>query len=256
MTTAACPTCEGKGRVWEEYLDPARSELRTQSRLCDDCGGGGCAEHYTATAAGRVRYYTVERFAGVIGYLWAAEDDSAAGFVPKASGADPYPHRGYSSWRRRLSLGKASGLAPLAMLRGWVGVPRDPVAGCIPESATEQTADSLAALEELGSAPDTYRLFSRTAVRYLPVALQGNVIGYLWASDAERAAGFVRCAGSGVAGVQATTWWESRLKEAYAAGRTPLEAIRSWAGAREVPMAGHVPADAVEAEAEDSFAVC
>jgi hypothetical protein len=111
------------------------------------------------------------------------------------------------------------------------------------------------ALEQLGAAPETYGLVSRTTVRYLPVALRGSVIGYLWASDAEPAAGFVRRDGSGTAGIQAATWWESRLKEAYAAGQSPLEAIRRWTGAREVPMAGHVPPDAVEGEADDSNAV-
>lgn len=260
MTTAAgpseaCPTCAGKGLVWEEYVEPARSEIRLRSLTCDDCGGGGCADHYTATTDGPVRYYRVSRLAGVVGYLWAAEDDTAAGFIRKIPGSDPYPHPGYACWRRRLSDDKARGRTPLQMLRGWVGVPRDPSAGGIPEDATEQTAESLAALEQLAAAPETYRPVARTTVHYLPVALQGSVIGYLWASDAERAAGFVSRPGTGAIGIQATTWWESRLEEAYATGHPPLAAILGWTGAREVPMAGQVPPDAVAAEAADSEAV-
>jgi hypothetical protein len=53
----------------------------------------------------------------------------------------------------------------------------------------------------------------------------GTVLGYLWASDLEHAAGFVRRPDAGDAGGNAGSYWVRRLLDAKRHGLTPSQAV-------------------------------
>ncbi|MFF2940749.1 hypothetical protein ACFVSQ_12980 [Streptomyces niveus] len=88
-----------------------------------------------------------------------------------------------------------------------------------------------------------YRGRTDTPVRCFPVSLRGQVIGYLWASETEGAAGFRPRRGMGVVGFEAGGPWYKRLREARDAGFTAWEAVQLCVGDPEDPRGGHVPAD-------------
>jgi hypothetical protein len=98
---------------------------------------------------------------------------------------------------------------------------------------------------------------SKSPVRYFPVMLQGQLIGYLWASESasDDAANFFPMHGLGTIGWNATGTWQGRLKRARENGRTPLEAVRHWVGKPEDPRGGAVPADSDGHVVADSQAV-
>jgi hypothetical protein len=101
-----------------------------------------------------------------------------------------------------------------------------------------------------------YLAVANTQVHCFPVTLQGDVIGYLWASETEAAADFYPLhAVDAVVGYQAAGQWRARLMEAFARGTAALNAVRQWIGAVEDPVAGGVAADAVERVLPDSAAV-
>lgn len=104
-------------------------------------------ESYADTTHSVVRFVPVLKNAAVMGYLWAAVTDDAADYVPRED-ADVDGFNVSVEWVQRLRTAKADGLAPLELLRRWVGEPEDPQAGYI-EPHSEQELPSLAALEEL-----------------------------------------------------------------------------------------------------------
>ncbi|MEV4437879.1 hypothetical protein AB0K09_02500 [Streptomyces sp. NPDC049577] len=92
-------------------------------------------------------------------------------------------------------------------------------------------------------APDDYARHTGTAVAYVPVIQEGVVLGHLWASPTDDAAGFVPAPAAGAAGLNAGVRWIGRLRQAKAEGLTALEALRYWTGrAGDDPRAGSVPA--------------
>jgi hypothetical protein len=99
--------------------------------------------------------------------------------------------------------------------------------------------------------PPEYSTSTRTAIRYLPVSLHGDVIGYLWGSVSDDAASYLRRHGAQetAEGFQSAVFWSKRLDEACAQGLTPLQAIRRWVGAPEDPRGGTIVSGAVEREA-------
>jgi ADP-ribosylglycohydrolase len=99
---------------------------------------------WTTTSA--VRYVPVVRVGAVLGYLWAATGDDAAGFVVReAQGEDAF--NASVAWVERLRWAKAQGMSPLQALRHWAGAPEDRRAGAVGRE-TEREAESLAELEE------------------------------------------------------------------------------------------------------------
>ncbi len=98
---------------------------------------------------------------------------------------------------------------------------------------------------------------SKTPVRYFPVMLNGQLIGYLWASESASgdAANFFPMHGLGAVGWNAAGVWQGRLKQAREGGKTPLEAVRHWVGKPEDPQGGAVPADGDGHIVADSQAV-
>lgn len=93
-------------------------------------------------------------------------------------------------------------------------------------------------------APDDWPWTTDGAVRYVPARLEDALLGYLWASEMDDAAGFVPAAPAGAAGDNADVAWTDRLREAKASGLTPLAALRHWAGRPADDRCGAVPAAA------------
>ncbi|MFJ2815252.1 hypothetical protein [Streptomyces sp. NPDC087294] len=102
-----------------------------------------------------------------------------------------------------------------------------------------------------------FRGFSRDPVRYFPVTLRGQLIGYLWAVEAADgdAACFIPRHGMGAVGFDAGGTWRGRLKRARESGMTPLDAVRHWVGKPEDPRGGGVAEGAEEQALPNSDAV-
>ncbi|MGW2054200.1 hypothetical protein ACWCOZ_09805 [Streptomyces sp. NPDC001840] len=98
---------------------------------------------------------------------------------------------------------------------------------------------------------------TETIVHCFPVTLHGQMIGYLWASEAESedAADFCAQRGTGAIGFDAGGTWRGRLKRARESGMSPLAAVRQWVGKTEDPRGGGVAADAEEKILPNSQAV-
>jgi hypothetical protein len=95
-----------------------------------------------------------------------------------------------------------------------------------------------------------YNAFSEGPVRYLPVLLDGETIGYLWASVADDAASFLRVMVPPLTrSLDAAVAWSERLRESEAEGLTPSQALQRWIGAPPDPRAGAIPAGSVPQEA-------
>ncbi|MEH0422081.1 hypothetical protein [Streptomyces sp. B21-083] len=98
---------------------------------------------------------------------------------------------------------------------------------------------------------------SKSPVRYFPVILNGQLIGFLWASESasDDAANFFPMHGLGAIGWNATGAWQGRLKRSRDSGMTPLEAVQHWVGKPEDPRGGAVPAGAAGQVVANSQAV-
>ncbi|MFD8147798.1 hypothetical protein [Streptomyces sp. NPDC059708] len=86
-------------------------------------------------------------------------------------------------------------------------------------------------------------------VRYVPVRGAREVLGYLWASDAEAAASFEPRDAADLDAYRAGLVWLDRLQEAYDRGLAPTEALREMAASPGDPVAGRPEAHAA-AEAD------
>jgi hypothetical protein len=94
-----------------------------------------------------------------------------------------------------------------------------------------------------------YNASSEGPIRYLPVLVDGDVVGYLWASVADDAASFLRVLVHPLGrSLDAAVAWSERLRQAQAEGLTPLQALTRWVGAPADPEAGAIPAEAVPQE--------
>jgi hypothetical protein len=189
------------------------------------------------------------------------------------------------TWSDRLQEAYAEGLPAAQALRRWVGAPEDPQGGAIAADAEEREAASLADLYEVvnpgsepppesigpeGTWPDGtpldrskgwgdlspftlketgYSFQTDSAVRYLPVTKGGEILGYLWASDTEDAADYLRRLPAGAEGFRAGGLWLARLEQCKEEGLPALEALRRWIGVPEDPESGGIAADAQEQEA-------
>jgi hypothetical protein len=207
-----------------------------------------------------LRYFPVTLGGEVIGYLYASEGRDGAGFVRRAVNArDSLAER---RWSERLRAGEADGLSPREALRRWVGAPEDREAGGIDADVAERWAPNLAALVELRKPTGTRELFPSLSgpsyrsstdapVSYRPITRGREVLGYLWASESDDAAGYVKRASSGVEGLRAGALWRARLAEAKGEGLTPTQALRRWVGAPGYLEFGEIAEDAEELGAPD-----
>lgn len=96
-------------------------------------------DEYPATTDGAVRLRQVLRRRRVVGYLWAAVDDRAAGFV-RRPGTGDRGHDAEAAWVERLRWAKAHGLTPLQALRHWSGQEEHPSAGRVDTTEYEHPA--------------------------------------------------------------------------------------------------------------------
>ncbi|WP_052809289.1 hypothetical protein [Streptomonospora alba] len=97
---------------------------------------------YKSATDSAVRYVPAYRGDFLLGYLWAAETDDAAGFVPRVK-ARLDGHIAESRWTTRMQRCESEGLSPLAMMRSWIGAEEDPTAGRIPVGVEERRAPGL-----------------------------------------------------------------------------------------------------------------
>lgn len=93
-------------------------------------------------------------------------------------------------------------------------------------------------------------------VMYLPVLVDGELVGYLWGSDLDGSAGFLRSMSVSLElSLDAAVAWGVRLDQAHAEGLTPTQALTRWIGAPPDRMAGAIPADATLTEAPNWIAL-
>ncbi|MEY9214244.1 hypothetical protein NI17_020750 [Thermobifida halotolerans] len=125
---------------------PARTE-GADSAPVPPLPAQGSGEHfrYRSLTDAAVRYLPVFREGVLLGCLWAAETDDAAGFV--AVGADAVQVERF--WTERLVRCGREGMRPLQALHRWVGAAEDPVGGAVPAEARERIAVTLDALRGL-----------------------------------------------------------------------------------------------------------
>lgn len=213
--------------------------------------------------AGPVRYERVYRGNTVIGYLWCSAEglEHGAGFVPRPDAGEAGA-AAHAEWSRRVGSARAA----TDVIAEWRRHPDDR-AGALndtgeweaatlaelvrlaaePEREEQHVKDRLrptredAVSHEPGPGPDTYAPTTGGPVRYAPaVSGDGIVLGYVWASEAEDAAGFVERAAAGtVNATNAAAVWRRRLARAHDRGLPALRALREWIG--EDPAAGHTP---------------
>lgn len=105
------------------------------------------------TTESAVRFVPDLRGERVLGYLWAAVSDDAAGFAVTEPASDDSLNASVA-WVQRLRWAKANGLTPLAALSYWAGEPEDPRAGHIPADS-EREAPTLGELKRMAQADGT-----------------------------------------------------------------------------------------------------
>jgi hypothetical protein len=109
----------------------------------------GGPEDYGDTGDSTIRYVVVANSAGILGYLWAADDHDSAGYVPRPAGGGSAFNAG-TPWTMKLRGAKARHLKPSQALAELSKLPGDEQMGrVVPGSEAE--APSLAALKELAS---------------------------------------------------------------------------------------------------------
>ena len=175
------------------------------------------------------------------------------------------------------SLSKDLGQSPNHHHENWLRASEDPIGGGIPREAAlgeAENADHLGfwanpgyeepplpselkeALErEPVAAPrhigpehvtkqlhKSYKTLTDQPVRYPPVRLSDQLIGYLWASVTNDAAYFVRRVKAQPESNFAEGWWLREFVNLHKQGLSPLEAIRARVGTQEDPKGGRIDA--------------
>jgi hypothetical protein len=88
--------------------------------------------------------------------------------------------------------------------------------------------------------PARYGNAATGPVRYVVIANQDGVIGYLWGSDAEDAAGYEYRRSAGDVAANAGVPWYQKLRSAKARGLRPSQALAEFAAGPGDPVAGRV----------------
>lgn len=188
-------------------------------------------------------------------------------------------------WSHRRTEAAEAGLTPREALERWRSEPDHPNAGGVPEQARIEELAGLEVLREtadpgyekpplpaeLSGGPidfasqamkdwewqrwddfapvtigKTYPPRTDQPVRYLPVRLGEELVGYLWAAVTDDAAGFRFLLPADAVGHAADRWWTYELMRLQESGVPPLQALRSRVGAPEDPEGGRIDADAEE----------
>jgi len=90
------------------------------------------------------------------------------------------------------------------------------------------------------SGPQRYGYTASGPVRYVVVANQDGVIGYLWACDPDDAAGYEYRRSAGDVAANAGVPWYQRLRTAKARGLRPSQALAELAADPGDPVTGRV----------------
>ncbi|WP_328870975.1 hypothetical protein OHT76_13100 [Streptomyces sp. NBC_00287] len=125
---------------WGTFELPARSGL-LRSRI------PASEDEYEETTDNPVRYFTVRREGVIVGYVWAAVGEEAAGFEPRTAAGEAAFEAG-AGWLLRLRAAHAQGLNALAALAWLAQSSSRPEIGEFFEDSPLE-APSLDALEEL-----------------------------------------------------------------------------------------------------------
>jgi hypothetical protein len=88
--------------------------------------------------------------------------------------------------------------------------------------------------------PEDYAYSTDGPVRYVAVAVDSGILGYLWASDGDGAAGFEPRPAAGDDAFNAAVSWRGKLRAAKGRGRTPTQALADLAGDPGTPVMGRV----------------
>ncbi|MFD8980799.1 hypothetical protein [Streptomyces sp. NPDC059564] len=153
-TKHARPTAEGFADLlvegaeyddsWGTFEVPARWK-----RLMRLVPGASEGEDYESSTEHPVRYAHVRRGEQVVGYLWAAVGDEAAGYEPRTAAGDAAFEAGVP-WVLSLRSLRLRGFGPMAALNELLGVADGSGSGSAVEPAVHEAA-SLDALEELSA---------------------------------------------------------------------------------------------------------
>jgi hypothetical protein len=224
-----------------------------------------------------VIYYWVRLRGRAIGCLWGSVRQQAAGFLlaPDVSETEMFAA---DYWEDRLAEAYAADVPAAEAVRRLTGGEEDRVGGGVPAGEAEQQAPSLQALHQVvapgypvpagpsvqdgrfedgtpadrsqgfgplaGVLPPTYPEQTSAPVRYLPVTLEGTVVGYVWASLDGGAAGYLNREPAGTAGEVAAGLWKLRLSDAHREGVPSLEALRRCALAPADRLSGVIGQEA------------
>ncbi|MGL4745267.1 MAG: hypothetical protein ACRCYX_02610 [Dermatophilaceae bacterium] len=106
-------------------------------------------EDYAYVTNGPVEYIAVGNEHGVLGYLWTADIDGAAGYEASPAGDDTAENAGMP-WVLRLREAKAEGLTPTEALARMEAHPGSPDGGTV-IAGSRNRADSLTALRAMAN---------------------------------------------------------------------------------------------------------
>lgn len=96
----------------------------------------------------------------------------------------------------------------------------------------------------------TYKREATGRVSYLPVHGENEILGYLWASEAEGAASFEPHDDADLAGYHAGLAWLKKLHEAFGRGLTPSAALESFRDSPAARTSGHIVSESPTATIE------
>lgn len=134
-------------------------------------------DDFAWTTGSPVRYVPVAKAGELLGYLWAATTDDAAGFVVReAQGSDAF--NASAAWVERLRWAKAQGMTPLQALGHWAVTSEDGRAGSVTPGA-EHEAPDLDSLRRLaaGDGPAPLAGPARQALKRYRSRVQGCLLG-------------------------------------------------------------------------------
>lgn len=215
---------------------------------------------YEAWTRRPVIYLPIIRQGVLIGYLWAGMGVEAAGYIRRVS-ADPDNLTCAEFWEERFLENHRNSLSAEQAIHHWIGYPEDPRCGGVPAGAVVQQANSIQGLwDQLNpegppmgpgplvqddifpdgtptgpdrhwsaphvANPPTYAGETSTPVHFLEVTKNGEVVGFLWASPTEQAAGYLPLRYAGLEGINGRGLWLIRLSRCFAERRHPVDAIR------------------------------
>ncbi|MGL4177891.1 MAG: hypothetical protein ACRCSN_17670 [Dermatophilaceae bacterium] len=106
-------------------------------------------EDYAYLTEGPVEYIAVGDATGILGYLWAADADGAAGYQARGDRGD-LAHNAGIPWAAKLRELKAQGLTPSQALARLATLPAPQDAGAV-VPGSDGRADSLVALRQLAA---------------------------------------------------------------------------------------------------------